>query len=837
MAGGALAVLLIGLPYALIRCAGPLDLTHVPGWDELAAELVGPLSVLTLLRLLAVAGWGLWLVLCGQTLYEVVWCAVRLPRFLRTGSEQHLQHARRTLTGALVVSVVLGLLTLVRPAVGEAVAAPVAVTAPANPVARAANSADVADAPSVSRRCEVRAGDTLWDLADRHLGDPLRWKEIFQLNHGRTQADGGSLTDPDVIRPGWTMVLPGVELVPPVPSADLLPRPAPPAPAPKPEPAPAPHLATPAPRPAPNPTRTTAHPGLELPAAAGYLALSVGVALSAAAVARALQRRRAYQPGEPATAPHQEPPRPEDSTLAAALRRTHRLHATASGSARPDDLPIGAHAGAEVGVLDLVARHGHRLLALTGPGAASAARAVLAAVLTHPDDYELILPTPLAQRLAPVLATRQLWPSCSRSRDTAEALDLAEARILTRAREREEDAGRPNHPLVLLLGDVEPQHSARLAALCSRGQPHGLVAVQLADLPSDDAVTLTVAADGSASFTTSPPNGQRALRLFHLTEEAAATLLPLVPESTDGEHQADTVELPAVEELAVANEERPPPPAAPSDDRIHRVRVTLLGPFTVTVDGRTVTRGLVGFAGELLAYLAVHRRPVPKETILEAIWPERTPPGATQAFNTAKTSVRTALRQALGATTSVNAILTTGELTHLNRDLITTDLDEFDRAVQAVAAAPDPMARLAAHRRVADLYTGELCADTAYEWAEPAREDLRRRALDALGALASAVAGGDPELAMSHLDRAVGIDRYNEELHLRLASVQASLGRRDGVRRTWERLTASLAEIDAKPSPPTARALQELLHPTPGPSRPGAPARPAPRPASVRTAR
>src|SRR5690606_23021991 len=56
--------------------------------------------------------------------------------------------------------------------------------------------------------CEVQWRDTLWDIAERHLGDPLRWTEIFELNKGRIQADGGCLTDPDRIEPGWRLLLP-----------------------------------------------------------------------------------------------------------------------------------------------------------------------------------------------------------------------------------------------------------------------------------------------------------------------------------------------------------------------------------------------------------------------------------------------------------------------------------------------------------------------------------------------------------------------------------------------------------------------------------------------------
>lgn len=53
-----------------------------------------------------------------------------------------------------------------------------------------------------------RHHDTLWDIADRELGDPLRWQEIFALNDGRLMTDGQRLTRASLIRPGWVLRLP-----------------------------------------------------------------------------------------------------------------------------------------------------------------------------------------------------------------------------------------------------------------------------------------------------------------------------------------------------------------------------------------------------------------------------------------------------------------------------------------------------------------------------------------------------------------------------------------------------------------------------------------------------
>lgn len=54
----------------------------------------------------------------------------------------------------------------------------------------------------------VQTGDTLWSIAERELGSPLHWPEIANLNYGRVQSDGESLTDAHWIYPGWELMLP-----------------------------------------------------------------------------------------------------------------------------------------------------------------------------------------------------------------------------------------------------------------------------------------------------------------------------------------------------------------------------------------------------------------------------------------------------------------------------------------------------------------------------------------------------------------------------------------------------------------------------------------------------
>lgn len=192
---------LIGWPVLLLAAAhGPLR-TYLPDGSGLYAAVVDPGGLLLLLVLVgAVAAW---FATAAALVVELVTQAsgIQAPRLGRMFPQAPMS---RLAGAALLVLPASGLL-----APSAAVAAPAGTGVdPGTAASISSSSADRDCVPVKPRHHEVQPGESLWSIADEELGRGQRYPELFRASKGIRQPGGRSLTDPDVILPGWRIRIP-----------------------------------------------------------------------------------------------------------------------------------------------------------------------------------------------------------------------------------------------------------------------------------------------------------------------------------------------------------------------------------------------------------------------------------------------------------------------------------------------------------------------------------------------------------------------------------------------------------------------------------------------------
>lgn len=756
-----LVALLAGVPWALWHFIG-WPLPHaLPTWEQVSQALnSNGISDELLFNSLAVVCWAAWAALAVSVAAEVP-AAIRgvtARRVPLTGPMQTV--ARHLVAAALLLlppisprpaaaaspppitwaTTARPVSTPAIPLHGPGVGVLHAIEIPTRSMSHSeATSALAADAELPRHR--VAPKETLWGLAERYLGDPLRWKEIFDLNQGRPQPNGDQLIDEDLIRPGWVLLLPADALVPTVP---------PEAPASGPgsngsaqhdtagpsgqegtasRPSQSPPPSVPPHRPSREQPATSASPQqpedrhspspvVRLPLG-GVVGLSLALAVSAALAAARLHRRRQWQPAEPAPGLNHDDPLVTDT-----IRRL--LRAARSASQQGDDAaddeneqqtstvverPAPPITPSAFGVVTVGHRGGHEItldlpatggLALTGPGALAAARALVVTALARNPEAPVEVVVAGADLIQDLLPRVGAVPGLVIVADLDAALRRLEVEALYRARLLDDaDTStigefRKNHPteplplLLLVTSTAPPILAGRLGALLDSGQRLGIGAVILgegrgiSELAVDTEGGVTEAPAGPGPFDElrdaymmmlHPDQGQEALALV-----AASHGEPPVPLSTDSTQAATAIPTPT-------EPGDDPAPAAPTPASIVRsaamlrlvsdeprpVLVRLLGPIRVEANGAEIRKGLRGKAREFLTLLLIHPEGVDAEVAVETLWPDVPPPRGAERFQTTLSNLRKTLRTATGLEKAIVVAYAAGRY-QLQLDLIECDL-------------------------------------------------------------------------------------------------------------------------------------------------------------------
>jgi DNA-binding SARP family transcriptional activator len=210
-------------------------------------------------------------------------------------------------------------------------------------------------------------------------------------------------------------------------------------------------------------------------------------------------------------------------------------------------------------------------------------------------------------------------------------------------------------------------------------------------------------------------------------------------------------------------------------------------------------------ARDLLKILVARRgKPVPRDQLIELLWPDDDPARSANRLSVALAT----LRRVLDPEGEVidRMIAADRSAVCLRLEAVSVDVENFLR--EAAAGLADLAAErrrqgLDRIRRAAALYAGDFLEEDLYEdWAVDLREEARRMFIQVARVLAAeAVHRGEHETATRHLLLILERDPYDERAHLALVGSMIAAGSHGEARRLYRRYVERLAELDIEPAP------------------------------------
>jgi ATP/maltotriose-dependent transcriptional regulator MalT/DNA-binding SARP family transcriptional activator len=254
-------------------------------------------------------------------------------------------------------------------------------------------------------------------------------------------------------------------------------------------------------------------------------------------------------------------------------------------------------------------------------------------------------------------------------------------------------------------------------------------------------------------------------------------------------------------------------PPAPEIMRVpHKISILALGEPVVYLDQEPVTRWRMARAMELCFYLLNCGRPMRKEAIITALWPEVDEQTTRTFYSTVYY-----LRQALGDESVIAAKGGSYALTleAVYRDDIWYDVAAFEAHLatgrKARAEENDEQAK-AAYLAMVNLYRGEYVQSFYSDWCTARRDELRSAYLEAHQQLALiAWRAEDLDESILHWQQMLALDNWLEEAHYGLMRCYARQGKRGLALRQYQRCKEILQQEFAAVPKASMQSLYQRL--------------------------
>jgi DNA-binding SARP family transcriptional activator len=260
-----------------------------------------------------------------------------------------------------------------------------------------------------------------------------------------------------------------------------------------------------------------------------------------------------------------------------------------------------------------------------------------------------------------------------------------------------------------------------------------------------------------------------------------------------------------------------PSPISPvSDQPSSDLAVCCLGPFRVYQHDRLVEDWPSRKGKSIFKYLVTHReRPIPKEVLMELLWPDSPPDAARNNLNVAIYALRQSLRQ---NNPNQSQILYQDDCYLINPDLNTwVDVEAFTEHIARAHNLEDRAQHAAAVREyhlAEALYLGDFLEEDRYEdWSSTQRQQLQDNYIGLLERLSRHYfAQVDYAACVMEARKILAVDACRESAHRWIMQCYAQQGQRYlAIRQYQDCVDALRNELDVEPSAETTRLYEQIL--------------------------
>jgi LuxR family maltose regulon positive regulatory protein len=208
---------------------------------------------------------------------------------------------------------------------------------------------------------------------------------------------------------------------------------------------------------------------------------------------------------------------------------------------------------------------------------------------------------------------------------------------------------------------------------------------------------------------------------------------------------------------------------------------------------------------------------VPKEVLIDQLWPEERPKSAESDFKTTLQRLRKSLEPEIDKDFASSYIHLQDNVVSIDAELIQVDVDRFLlllRNGEEKEKAGELKEALLIYNDAIEMYKGDFLAEEFYiPWANRKREELKGKYIELLSKAASLHdRQGTVKKAIECYKKAIRADSLLEESYQRLMTLYSSKGMYNEALRTYEACKKVLKEeLKSKPDPMTTALYNKIL--------------------------